>query len=61
VIFGVDPERMAASQLVAALREREVQVSAIGPDRIRAVTHYGIESMDITATIAAVRQVMEAA
>jgi threonine aldolase len=60
VIFGVAPERMAARQLVAALRERDVLVSAIGPTQIRAVTHYGIEAADVEIAIGAVREAMEA-
>ena len=61
VIWSVDPERMAASQLVAALRERDVLVSAISPTQIRAVTHYGIGAEDVEGAIVAVRQAMEAA
>jgi threonine aldolase len=61
VIFGVDPERMPASQLVEALRARGVQMGATGPTQIRAVTHYGITAADVEAAIATVRAVMEAA
>jgi hypothetical protein len=49
---------MTAAELVKALCTRGVQVSAIGPSRIRAVTHYGIEAEDIDAAIAAVAAVM---
>lgn len=59
VIFGVDPERMAASDLVGALRARGVLMGAIGPSQIRAVTHYGIVEADIDAAVAAVRAAME--
>jgi threonine aldolase len=61
VIFGVARERMAASQLVAALRERDVLVSAIGPTQIRAVTHYGVEAADVEAAAGAIREAMGAA
>ncbi len=59
VIFDVDPTFMSASLLVQSLRAHSVQVSAVGPARIRAVTHYGIDRADIEAAIAAVRRVME--
>jgi threonine aldolase len=58
VIWSITSERISAAQLVAALRERGVQVNAIGPAQIRAVTHYGIEAGDIEASIAAVQAVM---
>jgi threonine aldolase len=61
IIFGVDPGRMAASQLVGALRARGVQVSATGPAHIRAVTHYGISAVDVDAAVVALREAMETA
>ncbi len=61
VIFGVDPERVTAPQLVQALRARGVLMGAIGRSQIRAVTHYGIDDADVDAAIAAVRAAMEAA
>jgi threonine aldolase len=60
VILSVDPERTTASQLVEALRARGVLMGAIGPSKIRAVTHYGIDTADVDAAIAAVRAAMEA-
>ena len=60
VILSVDAERTTASQLVEALRARGVQMGAIGPSKIRAVTHYGIDAADVDAAIAAVRAAMEA-
>jgi threonine aldolase len=60
VIFDVDPARAPAADLVAALRQRAVQVSAISPSRIRAVTHLGITAGDVDAVIVAVREAMEA-
>ena len=61
VIFEVAPQRMPAAALVEALRSRGVQVSAIGPSRIRAVTHYGIVAADVDAAAQAIREAMEAA
>lgn len=60
VILSVDPERTTASQLVEALRARGVLMGAIGPSKIRAVTHYGIDAADVDAAIAAVQAAMEA-
>ena len=60
VILHVDPSHASAADLVAALRQRGVQVSAISPSRIRAVTHLGVTAGDVDATIAAVREAMEA-
>ena len=47
VYFNVDHPRYDAAMLQGALLERGVGVLALGPSRIRAVTHYGIESSDI--------------
>jgi threonine aldolase len=59
VIFQVTSDRLSASQLVKALLERGIQMSAIGPTQIRAVTHYGIEAADIETTLAAMSDVLE--
>jgi threonine aldolase len=59
VIFGVTSERLSASQLVGALLDRGIQMSAIGPTQIRAVTHYGIDAADIETTLAALRDILE--
>jgi threonine aldolase len=61
VIFGVTAEQIAAAELVAALRERGVQMSAISATRIRAVTHYGIETADIETTLQALADLVERA
>jgi threonine aldolase len=60
VIWDVDAERMTAAELVQSLLQRGIQVSAIGPTSIRAVTHYGIASHDIDVAIQTIREVMEA-
>jgi threonine aldolase len=59
VIFEVDPQRMSAAELAQALLERSVQVGAIGPSRIRAVTHYGIDRTDVKAALSAIQEAME--
>ena len=59
VIFDVAPDRFSAGQLAQSLRQRDIQVLAIGPTQIRAVTHYGIQAADIETTIEAIGDVME--
>jgi len=61
VIFQVIAEQISATELVAVLLERGVQMSAISTSRIRAVTHYGIESQDIDTTLNAIADAMEQA
>jgi threonine aldolase len=61
VIFGVASERISAAQLVAALLERGIQMSAIGSRQVRAVTHYGITAVDIETTLVAFKEIMESA
>jgi len=58
VIFQVTSERISAAQLVAALRERDIRMSAFGPTQIRAVTHYGIQAADIETTVAAMKEII---
>ena len=45
---------------IAALREQGVLVGGFPPDRIRMVTHYGIERADIEAALMAVQRVLAA-
>ena len=41
--------------------EHGIQMSAIGPAQIRAVTHYGITALDIETTLAAMSAIAEQA
>jgi threonine aldolase len=52
VVFGLDRDPAA---FIDALRRRGVLMGAFGADTIRAVTHYGIGTAEIGATIEAVR------
>ena len=61
VIFRVTSDRFSASQWVAALLEQGIQMSAIGPAQIRAVTHHGITAADIETTLAAMKAIAERA
>ncbi len=51
VYFQVHHPRYTAQTLQDALLQRGVGVLALGPSRIRAVTHYGIEAGDIEETL----------
>ncbi len=59
VIFELVSDRLTPAEFVARLAERGVKLLAIGGNRLRAVTHYGIEAQDIEIALAAVREVME--
>lgn len=60
VFFGLADAGLSEAAFLAALREEGVLMNAMGPGKIRAVTHYGITSADVTETVAAVRRVLEA-
>jgi len=47
VIFRVDPALATAAQLAAALQQSGVLVLAIGPAKIRAVTHLDVTEADV--------------
>ncbi|MBX6771087.1 MAG: low-specificity L-threonine aldolase [Chloroflexi bacterium] len=57
VIFGVTAP-IGAAGLVRALKERGILCNATAPDRIRMVTHYGIERTDIETTLRAARDIL---
>jgi len=58
VYFNVDHPRYTAQQLQDALAAHGVGVLALGPGRIRAVTHYGIEAGDIEEALDVMRDVL---
>jgi threonine aldolase len=58
VYFDVRDERITPQAFVAGLRERGVLVGSAYGTRIRAVTHYGIDSHDIEAALDAAREVL---
>jgi threonine aldolase len=60
LIFSLSSERMTADQLVAGLKDRGVAILAIGGNRLRAVTHYGIEEKDIKKALLVFREVLAA-
>jgi threonine aldolase len=60
VIFALAPDTMPAPEFARRLAARGVKVGAIGGQRIRAVTHYGIEPEDIEYALATAEAVLEA-
>ena len=60
VIFKLQGERWTAGAFVRALAERGLLVGELGQGRIRAVTHYGIDSGDVEEALEVVRTVLAA-
>ncbi len=56
VYFDVVGEGLSAETLVSHLAERGVKMICSGPERIRAVTHYGIDRDDIDAALSALAE-----
>jgi threonine aldolase len=60
VIFELAEDRLTAAEFAARLKSEGVLCGAIGPRRVRMVTHYGITAADIETTLRAVSRVMAA-
>jgi threonine aldolase len=59
VIFELAPGALSPAELVAGLAPRGVRVGNIGHQRLRAVTHYGLEAEDIDRALVALQEVLE--
>ena len=59
IIFEMAPAALAPADLVAGLASRGVKLSAIGGQRLRAVTHCGIRTEDVDHAVAAVEAVVQ--
>ena len=59
VFFDFQGKGTTATEYEAALRERGVWMLALGPGRLRAVTHYGIERADVEQALSIMAQVMK--
>jgi len=55
VIFRLHDEHWTPQRFASALAERGVLVGAMGSGRIRAVTHYGIDTGDIEEALEIIR------
>ncbi|MHC4567399.1 MAG: low-specificity L-threonine aldolase [Planctomycetota bacterium] len=58
VFFDIVGGAVTAERLVTRLSDRGVRILQLGPARVRAVTHYGIEAEDIEAALAALGEAM---
>jgi threonine aldolase len=58
VFFDFVANRMTVDQFVGGLREQGVWMLALGPSRLRAVAHYGIEKADIEQALQVMRRVL---
>ena len=58
VYFDVTASALTAQELAMRLEQRGVRVLALGPRRLRAVTHHGIETRDIDQALEALRASM---
>ena len=59
IIFELTVHALSPAAFVAGLAERNVKIGAIGGQRFRAVTHYGIESTDIEYALSAAQEVLK--
>ena len=58
VFFNLNRDNMTAQQLADQLTAEGIRILALGPNRLRAVTHYGITAHDITYTLSALAGIM---
>lgn len=58
IFFDVGPQCLAAPEFCRALEERGVRMLAMGPRRVRAVTHLDVDDACIERAIAAIGEVM---
>ena len=58
VYFDVDPSKLDASSLSAALLERGVLINPTGTHRLRAVTNYQVSAADVETVLGAIEEVL---
>ncbi len=58
VYFDLEPSRMDASSLSAALVERGVLINPTGSHRLRAVTNYHVSAADVETVLGAIEEVI---
>lgn len=61
VVFRLRDRSWTPASFTAALRKHGVLIGGFGDDRLRMVTHYGVESADIDTTLAAVGRALKPA
>ena len=58
VYFDITDKQFDAGKLVKQLADSGIKILQVAPNRLRAVTHYGISSEDIEITLATMNEVM---
>jgi len=58
VVFRLRDATWTPASFIAALREQDVLIGGFGDERLRMVTHYGVERAEIDATLDAVSRVL---
>jgi threonine aldolase len=58
VYFNTVDNEFTAEKLVRQLSDKGIKILQVGPGRLRAVTHYGINTEDINLALAALNEVM---
>lgn len=61
VMFQVDPELCSGPGFVAALKSKDVLVLAVGPQRVRAVTHLDVTSEEVDRAASIIAETAQAA
>lgn len=59
IFFDLVSDQLTPEQLITRLEQRGIKFQHSGQSRFRMVTHYGIDTEDITSTLACMREVME--
>ncbi len=60
VVMEIEGEGLSATEFLRRTAERGVKISPFGGNKVRAVTHYGIERGDLERACTVIRRVMEA-
>jgi threonine aldolase len=58
VYFDIADDQLTAETLVRQLADRGIKILQLGPVRLRAVTHYGVNTEDISLALAALNEIM---
>jgi threonine aldolase len=59
LIFELSPSALSAPELAAGLKAKGIKIHTISEQRVRVLTHYGIEAEDVDYVLAAVEAVLE--
>jgi threonine aldolase len=59
VIFELAPDALSPAELAAGLAMRGIRMGVIGGQRMRAVTHIGIDAAGIDTALSAVQEILQ--